>query len=40
MFEDTSETKHRNVMTALRSAPRRGSKLVAALTALVVALAA
>src|SRR3954451_5503028 len=40
MFEDTNETKNRNFTTALHASPRRGSKLVAALTALVVALAA
>jgi hypothetical protein len=40
MCEEMSETKNREFMTGLHSAPRRGSKLVAALAALVVALAA
>src|SRR5215470_3217471 len=40
MFEDTSETMNLECKTALRRSPSRGSKLVAALAALVVALAA
>src|ERR1041384_6830017 len=40
MLEEMIETKNREFMTARHNAPARGSKLVAALAALVVALAA